>query len=154
MGIPSFITLAIWVSVTGDAHITRVLGMGIPKTRGCPYLCDTALPFLHTSLLRSPSRIRPPLFPDNLPYSSHKLLPAPTTPTLSVHSPFLPSWVLACPTFRFPSGVLDCCYTVMSCLHTQHMTKALPTFPLHYLPYLSFYWVVGEQVMRMCKDKR
>ena len=91
---PSFITLAICVRVrvTGDIHITRVLGMGMPKTRGCPYHCDTALTFIHTSPLRAPSRIRPPLFPDNLPYSSHKLLLAPTTPTLSVHSPFLPSW--------------------------------------------------------------
>ena len=36
---PSDITLAIWVrvrvrvSATGDTHITRVFGMGIPKTR-------------------------------------------------------------------------------------------------------------------------
>ena len=39
---PSHITLAIWVRVrvTGDAHITRVLGMGMPKTRGCPYHYD------------------------------------------------------------------------------------------------------------------
>ena len=39
---PSHITLAIWVRVwvTGDAHITRVLGMGMTKTRGCPYQCD------------------------------------------------------------------------------------------------------------------
>ena len=37
---PSHITLAIWVRVTGDAHITRCLGMGMPKTRGCPYHCD------------------------------------------------------------------------------------------------------------------
>ena len=41
---PSYITLAIWVRVrvrvTEDAHITRVLGMRMPKTRGCPYLCD------------------------------------------------------------------------------------------------------------------
>ena len=28
---PSHITLAIWVRVTGDAHITRVLGVGIPQ---------------------------------------------------------------------------------------------------------------------------
>ena len=36
---PSHITLAIWlrVRVTGDALITRVLGMGMPKTRGYPY---------------------------------------------------------------------------------------------------------------------
>ena len=36
-------TLAVWVwvRVTGDAHITRVLGMAIPKTWGCPYHCDT-----------------------------------------------------------------------------------------------------------------
>ena len=27
---PSHITLAIWVRVTGDAYITRVLGMGMP----------------------------------------------------------------------------------------------------------------------------
>ena len=26
-----------------DAHITRVLGMGMPETRGCPYHCDIAL---------------------------------------------------------------------------------------------------------------
>ena len=26
--------------VTGDAHITRVLGMGMPKTRGCSYHFD------------------------------------------------------------------------------------------------------------------
>ena len=38
---PSHITLAIWVRfrVTGDAHITRVLGMGMPKTRVFPYQC-------------------------------------------------------------------------------------------------------------------
>ena len=38
---PSHITLAIWVRirvrVTGDAYVTRALGMGMPKTRGCPY---------------------------------------------------------------------------------------------------------------------
>ena len=36
---PSHITLAIWirVRVIGDAHITRVLGLGIPITRECPY---------------------------------------------------------------------------------------------------------------------
>ena len=44
---PSHTTLAIWVRVkvkvyTGNAHITRVLGMGMPKTRGCPYHWDTA----------------------------------------------------------------------------------------------------------------
>ena len=40
---PSHITLAIWVRVrvTGDVHITRVLGMGMPKMRRCPYQCDT-----------------------------------------------------------------------------------------------------------------
>ena len=37
---PSRTNLAIWVRVTGDAHITRVLGTGKPKTRGCPYHCD------------------------------------------------------------------------------------------------------------------
>ena len=42
---PSNITFAIWVRVrvTGDVHITRVLGMGMPKTRGCPYHCDGEL---------------------------------------------------------------------------------------------------------------
>ena len=44
---PSPITLAIWVRVnvkvyTGNAHITRALGMGMPKKRGCPYHWDTA----------------------------------------------------------------------------------------------------------------
>ena len=42
---PSHSTLATLVRararVTGDAHITRVLGMGMPKTQGCPYHCDT-----------------------------------------------------------------------------------------------------------------
>ena len=42
----SHITSAIWfrvmvrVRVIGDAQITRVLGMGTPKTRGCPYHCN------------------------------------------------------------------------------------------------------------------
>ena len=31
---PSHTTLAIWVRVSGDTHITRALGMGMPKTRG------------------------------------------------------------------------------------------------------------------------
>ena len=38
---PSHITLAIWVRVTGDAHITRVLRMGIPVSlwhRPSPFL--------------------------------------------------------------------------------------------------------------------
>ena len=44
---PSHTTLAIWVRVkvkvyTGNAHITRVLGMGMPITRGCAYHGDTA----------------------------------------------------------------------------------------------------------------
>ena len=56
LGIPIPKTLVIWASpVTlnltqiakviweGDADITRVLGMGMPKTRGCPYRCDTGL---------------------------------------------------------------------------------------------------------------
>ena len=35
----SHITLAFWirVRVTGDAYITRVLGMRMPKMWGCPY---------------------------------------------------------------------------------------------------------------------
>ena len=44
---PSHITLAILVRVgvrvTGDAHITRVFGMGMPKTRGCSYHYDTVI---------------------------------------------------------------------------------------------------------------
>ena len=40
MGSPSHITLASWVRVrirvTGDAHITQVLGMGMPKTGEMP----------------------------------------------------------------------------------------------------------------------
>ena len=43
---PSLITLTNWVRVrvrvTGDANITRVLGMGMPKTRRCPYYFDSA----------------------------------------------------------------------------------------------------------------
>ena len=36
---PSHITLAFWirVRVTGNAYITRVLGMRMPKMWGCPY---------------------------------------------------------------------------------------------------------------------
>ena len=56
MGIPIRQTLVMWVSpVTqtltltqiaeviweGNAHITRVLGMGMPKSRGYPYHWDT-----------------------------------------------------------------------------------------------------------------
>ena len=60
LGIPIPKTLVIWafpvtliltltqtqiakVIWEGDVHITRVLGMGMPKTRGCPYHCDTGL---------------------------------------------------------------------------------------------------------------
>ena len=53
MGIPIPKTLVIWASpVTltiiakirwgGDAHITRLLAMWMPKTRGCPYHCNSA----------------------------------------------------------------------------------------------------------------
>ena len=42
---PSHVTLAIWikarVGVTGDAHITRDLEMGMPKTREWPTQCDS-----------------------------------------------------------------------------------------------------------------
>ena len=42
-------TFVIWVKVrariTGDAHITRGLRMGKPKTRGCPYHCDIGTMF-------------------------------------------------------------------------------------------------------------
>ena len=42
---PSHITLAILVrdGVTGDADITMVFGVGMPKTRGCSYHCDTII---------------------------------------------------------------------------------------------------------------
>ena len=47
------ITLAIWVRVrvrvTGDASITGVLGMGMPKTRGYPYHSVTVTPSLPQS---------------------------------------------------------------------------------------------------------
>ena len=46
---PFHITFVIWVKVrariTGDTHITRGLRMGQPKTRGCPYHCDTGTMF-------------------------------------------------------------------------------------------------------------
>ena len=52
MGIPIPKTLVKWASTVtlsqtakviceGDAHITRVLGMGMPKRLGFPYHCDT-----------------------------------------------------------------------------------------------------------------
>ena len=42
---PSHITLAILVrdGVTGDADITMVFEVGMPKTRGCSYHCDTII---------------------------------------------------------------------------------------------------------------
>ena len=43
----SHITLAIWIKVrfrvTGDAHITRLFEMGMPKRRGCTYHCERGL---------------------------------------------------------------------------------------------------------------
>ena len=47
-------------------------------------------------------------------------------------------WVLGRPTFRFPSGVLDCCHTVMSCLHayaahdqsTSNVSPSLRAIPI------------------------
>ena len=57
MGIPIPKTPVIWASPViltliltqkeGDAYITRVLGMGMPKTRGCPYHCNTKLQKLY-----------------------------------------------------------------------------------------------------------
>ena len=48
----------IWVKVrariTGDAHITRGLRMGKPKTRGCPYHCDIGTMFDVCERLVSP----------------------------------------------------------------------------------------------------
>ena len=80
LGIPIPKTLVIWA-----LYITRVLGMGMPKTRGCPYHWDTAsFPFpsffpsyfhvrafsprtlLSQSLERDPTNTRPPdLLPTN-----------------------------------------------------------------------------------------
>ena len=46
-GIPIAQTLMIWeshklrVRTTGDEYIIRILGMAMPKTRECPYHCDT-----------------------------------------------------------------------------------------------------------------
>ena len=42
---PSHNNLAIWVRVrvTGDAHITRLFEMGMPKRRECPYNCERGL---------------------------------------------------------------------------------------------------------------
>ena len=42
MGIPfSYYLREVRVRTTGDEYIIRVLGMGMPKTRECPYHCDT-----------------------------------------------------------------------------------------------------------------
>ena len=38
------------VVLEGDAHITTVLGMGMPKTRVCPYHCNTPGSLEHYSL--------------------------------------------------------------------------------------------------------
>ena len=95
----------------------------------------------------TPSRMRPSRFSDNLPYPSYELLLAPTTPTLSGHSPFLPSWAGF---YGFPSGAQHCCYTVMSCLHKQRMTKPLPTSPIYYHTYFfssSWSWTSYANVL-------
>ena len=34
--------LFIIIIITEDAHITRFLGIGLPKTWGCPYHCNTS----------------------------------------------------------------------------------------------------------------
>ena len=49
-------TLAIWVRVTGDAHI-RLFEIGIPKRRGCPYHCERGL-FVSRGGWREPKRKR------------------------------------------------------------------------------------------------
>ena len=36
---------AFWASPTRDAQNAKNMGMGMPKTRGCPYHCDTASHF-------------------------------------------------------------------------------------------------------------
>ena len=36
---------AFWASPTRDAQNAKDMGMGMPKTRGCPYHCDTASHF-------------------------------------------------------------------------------------------------------------
>ena len=41
MAIPVTLTQMAKVIWEGDAHITRVLGMGMPKTQGCPYHCNS-----------------------------------------------------------------------------------------------------------------
>ena len=63
----SHITLAIWVKVTGDAHLTRTLGMRMPKTsdahvivtpgrrRTSPFACLSPLGF---SLVKIPFPFR------------------------------------------------------------------------------------------------
>ena len=57
---PLHITLAIWVRVTGDTHITGVLGMGMPKTRWFPYHFDTGLVTTEIDRFASKSRITKP----------------------------------------------------------------------------------------------
>ena len=37
------ICVGVRVRVTEDAQNNRVLGMGMPRTRGCPYHCDTGI---------------------------------------------------------------------------------------------------------------
>ena len=37
------ICVGVRVRVIEDAQNNRVLGMGMPRTRGCPYHCDTGI---------------------------------------------------------------------------------------------------------------
>ena len=52
---PSHITLAICVRATGNANITMVCGMGMPKTQECPYHCDTGATIYSSTFLGIPA---------------------------------------------------------------------------------------------------
>ena len=108
---PSRITLAIWVRVrfrvTGDSHITRVLGMVMPKMRGCPYHCGTDLRSANVSRIVTGDELSPAsvTVPENFTKisSAHFLFPFKTLytlrvtninvlPTVSIHNPEIWLW--------------------------------------------------------------
>ena len=71
---PSHSTLVVRVRVTGDAHITRVLGMGILKTQGYPYHCGIPPPsFQLPNFARAFPYSNPPIWRLGCPIPLHLL---------------------------------------------------------------------------------
>ena len=96
-------------------------GRSFSRLSSLMLLISTPTPSLVKTIL-----LRPPHFFASLPYPSHKLFLVPTTPIPVLLSPFLP----CCNKLSLVSQLSlsircqrQCCNTVMSHLHTQHISK-------------------------------